>query len=365
MPVVTARLTTNNNSHKSNQLVPVDYDDIGLQKRLIKDKVYNLGSKQLDFGKYKKFELWWVVKHDPGYINWLTQQPSPSNWLQHFLKDVNRYLDLKLKWDRVRTLDYELYAVNSSAHPEEWVPWQESDCVKDNRGYTDRRCPHESLKRASNQHGAYWKCVDCDKQLCFIANGRDRRPIWFAGVVQIPVNYQQKTDKSTEPMIIMDSGCRRSVAGRDWHTKMIKWTQKNGLQPQTKTIKEAFEFGGGEVVNSSRSLIYPIMLNGHLVELDVAEVDRCPPLLSSQAMRSLGMELNYATNTVNIHSCQFKMNLEENKGGHPILKFPKPTQEDLNNVPIKYRKTNELQKTNITDQRKVQFEIEQELRHHQ
>ena len=127
MPVVTARLTTNNNSHKSNQLVPVDYDDIGLQKRLIKDKVYNLGSKQLDFGKYKKFELWWVVKHDPGYINWLTQQPSPSNWLQHFLKDVNRYLDLKLKWDRVRTLDYELYAVSSSAHPEEWVPWQESD----------------------------------------------------------------------------------------------------------------------------------------------------------------------------------------------------------------------------------------------
>ena len=70
------------------------------------------------------------------------------------------------------------------------------------------------------------------------------------------------------------------------------------------------------------------------------------------------MELNYATNTVNIHSCQLRLNLEENKGGHPILKFPKPTQDDLNNVPIKYRKTNELQKTNITAQRKVQFEIE-------
>ena len=39
MPVVTARLTMNNNSHKSNQLIPVDYDDIGHQKRLIKDKV--------------------------------------------------------------------------------------------------------------------------------------------------------------------------------------------------------------------------------------------------------------------------------------------------------------------------------------
>ena len=97
MPVVTSRLTLHNNSHKSNQLIPVDYDDIGYQKKLIKDKVYNLGSKQLDFGKYKKFELWWVVKHDPGYFNWLTRQPSPSNWLQHFLKGVNRFLDLKLK----------------------------------------------------------------------------------------------------------------------------------------------------------------------------------------------------------------------------------------------------------------------------
>ena len=97
MPVVTSRLTLHNNSHKSSQLIPVDCGDIGYQKKLIKDKVYNLGSKQLDFGKYKKFELWWVVKHDPGYFNWLTRQPSPSNWLQHFLKGVNRFLDLKLK----------------------------------------------------------------------------------------------------------------------------------------------------------------------------------------------------------------------------------------------------------------------------
>ena len=67
----------------------------------------------------EKFELWWVVKNDPGYINWLARQPSPSNWLQHFLKNANRFLDLQLKWDRFRALDYELYAMNSSAHPKE------------------------------------------------------------------------------------------------------------------------------------------------------------------------------------------------------------------------------------------------------
>ena len=62
MPVVTPRMTLHNNSHKSNQLILVDYDDIGYQKKLIKDNVYNLGSKQLDFGNYNKFDLWWVVK---------------------------------------------------------------------------------------------------------------------------------------------------------------------------------------------------------------------------------------------------------------------------------------------------------------
>ena len=51
-PVTTARQTVNNFSHRSNQLIPVDYDDLGYQKKLIKDKVYGLGSKQLDFGKY-------------------------------------------------------------------------------------------------------------------------------------------------------------------------------------------------------------------------------------------------------------------------------------------------------------------------
>ena len=73
-------------------------------------------------------------------------------------------------------------------------------------------------------------------------------------------------------------------------------------------------------------------------------------------MRSLGMELNYATSKANIHSCQLKLDLEENKGGHPILNLPKPTQYDLNNVPMRYRKANEIQQTHGTAQRKVQFE---------
>ena len=81
------------------------------------------------------------------------------------------------------------------------------------------------------------------------------------------------------------------------------------------------------------------------------------PQLASYALPRHGVQ-NYATSKVNTHSCQLKLDLEENKGGHPILKFPKPTQHDLNNVPTKYRKASELQQTHITARWKVHFETE-------
>ena len=92
---------------------------------------------------------------------------------------------------------------------------------------------------------------------------------------------------------------------------MIQWLATQGLQPAVKPINEAFEFGGGEVVHATRAFIYPIMMNGHLIEMDVAEVERCPPLLSSQAMRSLGLEMSYHAGTVTLHACSHQMPLVE------------------------------------------------------
>ena len=360
-PIVNARNHADNHSKASPTFVPVDYEDHGYQMRILKNKLYELGGRQLSFGKYAKYELHWVIKNDPGYVNWCTRTPSPSNWMLHFLKDVNRYMDLKTKWDRVKTLDWELYGVNSSPHPVEWIPWREDDCIKQNRNPTpdSRHCDHPAFRRYANQHGTWWSCTTCDKRITFQQHpqpsGTQCRPIWFAGVVQIPVNYQDNLTDSEHPMIIMDSGCRRSVAGRSWHDKMIRWIQSYGMQPTIKKIEESFEFGGGEIVDATRALVYPILLNGHLVELDVAEVAKCPPLLSSQAMRSLGMELNYATNRVRVHSCRLEIPLEENKGGHPVLKFPRPTQADLSNVPRKYLRTKEMKEKKIMVKKRVNF----------
>ena len=68
-PVVTSRQTLHNNSHKSNQPVSVDYDDLEYRKKLIKDKVYNQRSTH-------QRSLWRVVKHDPGYVHQLVDTPA-------------------------------------------------------------------------------------------------------------------------------------------------------------------------------------------------------------------------------------------------------------------------------------------------
>ena len=156
--------------------------------------------------------------------------------MQHFLRDVGVYTEMVDQLEKAKTLDWELYAVNSSAHPVEWTPWTHADKIRVSK-IKRWRCEHPVLRRLGNQHGHWWKCQNCEKQVNFIAEKKDgtfARPIWFVGVVQIPVNYQDDTESTKEPMIIMDSGCRRSVAGKDWHVRMVKWTQSLGLTPSTR-----------------------------------------------------------------------------------------------------------------------------------
>ena len=59
---------------------------------------------------------------------------------------------------------------------------------------------------------------------------------------------------------------------------------------------------------------------------------------------------------VNIHSCQLRLNLEGNRGDHPILKFPKTTLGRSDQENDQVSQTNEIQKTRASAQRKVLFE---------
>ena len=90
---------------------------------------------------------------------------------------------------------------------------------------------------------------------------------------------------------------------------MHHWLKKQGLKPVIRLVNESFEFGGGEVLTATRAFIYPVTINDHLVEVGVAEVPgNCPPLLSSSAMKTLGVIMDYEKQHLTIRSCQ-SMNL--------------------------------------------------------
>ena len=107
-----------------------------------------------------------------------------------------------------------------------------------------------------------------------------------------------------------------------------------------RLVNESFEFGGGEVLTATRAFICPVIINDHLVEADVAEVPgNCPPLLSSSAMKTLGVIMDYEKQHLTIRSRQStNLPLKESSGGHPILAIPLIKAKDREKLDTKFVK---------------------------
>ncbi|MCP4902744.1 MAG: hypothetical protein GY906_37760, partial [bacterium] len=128
--IIATAKETRLNSSRSKHLIPMNYEALAAEKQEMRRKVDELGTRKLSFGKYRGYELRWVVEYAPGYIDWCTNLPEPSNWMQHFLRDVGVFTEMVDQLEKAKTLDWELYAVNSSAHPVEWTSWTHTDKIR-------------------------------------------------------------------------------------------------------------------------------------------------------------------------------------------------------------------------------------------
>ena len=95
------------------------------------------------------------------------------------------------------------------------------------------------------------------------------------------------TDLKTTEMV-MDSACRRCVAGDRWHKAMRSWLAKRGLCPVKRAIDEDFRFGDDQTCHADVAWVYPAGVFGKHGMIEVAEVNlRTPPLLSRRALSDL------------------------------------------------------------------------------
>ena len=97
---------------------------------------------------------------------------------------------------------------------------------------------------------------------------------------------------SVPTKMIADSGCRHTVAGKQWHQEFQRHLAKQSLQGERDDNDEVFRFGNGHEETSESFWVYPISLFGTTAVLRVAEVaGDCPPLLSREAMKNMDISL--------------------------------------------------------------------------
>eukprot|EP00971_Amphidinium_carterae_P350515 6491593-Amphidinium_carterae.1 len=135
--------------------------------------------------------------------------------------------------------------------------------------------------------------------------------------------------KPKKLLCIPDSGCRRNVAGRDWHQKLQRQLNVQGLCGIYKPEREKFRFGDSRVEESEGSWLYPVKKANQLMVFNVACVNTdCPPLLSVSSMASLGVVINFVDNEIELRGLGTTVDMQHVASGHPVLEFDVPEVTD-------------------------------------
>ncbi len=86
------------------------------------------------------------------------------------------------------------------------------------------------------------------------------------------------------PEMILDTGCRCTVVGQDWHQMFQSHLKAYGLRGVRRETSDTFRYGNGETVQGTCSWVYHVSIHGNQGMLDVAEVPVGTPHLASRML---------------------------------------------------------------------------------
>ena len=196
-------------------------------------------------------------------------------------------------------------------------------------------CPHTdaqgkpALRHGGNGAWAYASCRLCGRRVALSRRGPpdpvavaadghdDLNDVLSFEAVPSPAYWADIKDTQ----MVIDSGCRRCVAGRAWHEKFQETIAKMGFKGVAREIKESFRYGDGRVVQATRAWRYPAGINKKNGSIDIAEVDEdTPPLLSRKALTDMGVILNFADGTMTIKAANLdSAKMDFSNSGHALL----------------------------------------------
>ncbi len=127
------------------------------------------------------------------------------------------------------------------------------------------------------------------------------------------INYSNAQER-----FILDSGCRRSMAGKRWCDEARRRLAGIGLRPVEVPCDDRFRFGDGRVALASSSWKYPFGIYGRDGVLSIAEVPQeCPPLLSAKFVGELEVIMDFKDKSLAIDGEKRPMPMLSS--GHPAL----------------------------------------------
>ena len=96
-------------------------------------------------------------------------------------------------------------------------------------------------------------------------------------------------EASDPGLLIVDTACARSVAGRAWYDLMAQWLREaHDYQIERVDDNEAFRFGPGAPVHSSFAILLPVEWQGRGAVIRISIVPReVPPLISKAVLKYL------------------------------------------------------------------------------
>ena len=101
--------------------------------------------------------------------------------------------------------------------------------------------------------------------------------------------------------LILDNGCKRNVAGSQWHKSVQEMLARHGLKGVRHNVQEEFLFGSDRVDLSKCAWEYPVGIHGNTTVLNIAEIDsNCPGLMSDATMANLDVSLHVKRQTYDL-----------------------------------------------------------------
>ena len=203
--------------------------------------------------------------------------------------------------------------------------------------HTQEECPHEmkDLRWGANASAHWASCGKCGLKKCLYYSMEHgalvaEQPVWLI--------------RGGAMMVILDTGCRTSVAGALWHKAYQSQLREKQLPFHEVSHMKIFRFGAGEPVVSRRAFVYPVELgaSGQLSWLRLAEVcntesdnrvEQCPALIGPSELARWKVELNFETGMTVIAGHAVPTEMSETR--HPILRV-------LPNVSSRAWETHEL-----------------------